>query len=49
MADNRASYEEFERQKMARTLTVPTDDAHVRKLIQEEGEPQTLFGEGVSK
>lgn len=46
--DNQASIEEFERQRTARNLAVPTDDARVQKLIQEEGEPRTLFGEGVS-
>ncbi|KAJ3152706.1 hypothetical protein HK101_001792, partial [Irineochytrium annulatum] len=37
---------DFERQKVARSLAVPTDDKRVRRRLRGYGEPQTLFGEG---
>lgn len=40
--------EEFERRKRARELAVPTDDGRVRQRLRDIGEPQCLFGEGVS-
>lgn len=39
---------EFERRKRAFQLAVPTDDKRVRQRLREIGEPQCLFGEGVS-
>ncbi|RKP11168.1 U4/U6 snRNP-specific spliceosomal protein [Thamnocephalis sphaerospora] len=37
---------EFERQRRARTLAVPTDDGRVKARLREIGEPICLFGEG---
>jgi U4/U6 small nuclear ribonucleoprotein PRP4 len=37
---------EFERQRRARTLAVPTDDGRVKAKLRELGEPICLFGEG---
>ncbi|KAJ3052269.1 U4/U6 small nuclear ribonucleoprotein Prp4, partial [Rhizophlyctis rosea] len=45
-AEQQAMLEEFERKKMAKSVAVPTIDAEVRRRLREEGEPQTLFGEG---
>ena len=39
---------EFERRKRAFQIAVPTDDKRVRQRLQEIGEPQCLFAEGVS-
>lgn len=39
---------EFERRKRAFQLAVPTDDKRVRQRLRDIGEPQCLFGEGVS-
>lgn len=47
--EHQAILDEFERKKRARTLAVPTDDGRVRAKLRELGEPQCLFGEGVSK
>ncbi|CAJ0767558.1 19319_t:CDS:2, partial [Entrophospora sp. SA101] len=44
--EHQAILDEFERQKRARTLAVPTDDGRVRAKLKELGEPQCLFGEG---
>lgn len=38
---------EFDRQKRARNIAVPTDDTKVRLRLRELGEPTCLFGEGV--
>ena len=46
--EHQAILDEFERKKRARTLAVPTDDGRVRAKLRELGEPQCLFGEGVS-
>ena len=46
--DHQAILDEFERKKRARTLAVPTDDGRVRTRLKELGEPQCLFGEGVT-
>lgn len=39
---------EFERRKRAFQIAVPTDDKRVRQRLRDIGEPQCLFGEGVS-
>lgn len=39
---------EFERRKRAFQIAVPTDDGRVRQRLRDIGEPQCLFGEGVS-
>ncbi|MFH4973349.1 hypothetical protein AB6A40_000058 [Gnathostoma spinigerum] len=36
---------EFERRRRARTLTLPTDDGHVKLLLRKLNEPICLFGE----
>ena len=43
-----AILDDFERQRMARTLAIPTDDARVRQWLQELGEPRVFFAENVS-
>ncbi|KAJ3034787.1 U4/U6 small nuclear ribonucleoprotein Prp4 [Rhizophlyctis rosea] len=45
-AEQQAILEEFERKKIAKSVAVPTSDVEVRRRLREEGEPQTLFGEG---
>lgn len=47
-AADREILQEFERRKRARQIAVPTDDTRVRLRLRELGEPQCLFGEGVS-
>ncbi|KAH8170236.1 WD domain, g-beta repeat domain-containing protein [Sarocladium implicatum] len=37
---------QFNRKRLAATMTVPTDDTRVRARLREMGEPITLFGEG---
>lgn len=37
---------QFNRKRLAATMTVPTDDGRVRTRLREMGEPMTLFGEG---
>lgn len=47
--EQQAILEEFDRKRAARLIAVPTEDGEVRMRLRELfGEPQTLFGEGVS-
>lgn len=44
--DQKLLLADFERQRRAKQLPVPTDDAKVRLYLRAGGEPITLFGEG---